>query len=276
MLCPTVNTSASLIFSTCRVLIMAPFNSTSAGALDAVTIAGSYDTPFRTPIETRLMAEAVFIDTTTTSFSIPPVFRVDFVEARAVLCSYCNPQAPPGTLGLGSSGQDWAKIYGSYADYVRFLMALAIFLLSQVDVCVCVVLAGNLCFSSKVFLSLLLTWERRNFQFLQLLLSGLVIVQDLLILIFTSRSVLSGNSDINTLCLGLGSVFHLFVMSCVVWYGAASLNVFFVFAFAGKLDMYAYPSSARNKLVYHLVCWSIGEQRKSLGLVFLNKKRSID
>lgn len=111
-------------------------------------------------------------------------------------------------------------------------------------------------FLAQVFFSLLLTWERRHFQFIQLLLSGLIIIQDVMIVLYMSRSVISGNSSAD-LCLGLGSLFHLIVVSCIMWYGAISLNVFFVFSFGGKLEHLTYQSSVRSKVAYHIVCWSL-------------------
>jgi hypothetical protein len=124
------------------------------------------------------------------------------------------------------------------ADYARFIMCVAVFLLAQ------------------VFASLLLTWERRHYQFIQLLLSGLIIIQDIFIILYMSRSVISGNSS-PSLCLGLGSVFHLTVVSCIMWYGAISINVFFVFTAAGKLEHFTYQSSRKMRLIYHTVCWSL-------------------
>ncbi len=241
LICPLVNMSRTALFSStpaCKVMIMRPFNFSSPVS-DAVQVAGSYNTPFPRMLDIREMAEVVFVETLPpASQTNPPSFTVTAISGRAVLCANCTLGSVTGTLGLGSTGRDLSAIFGNYADVLRFLMAIAIFLLAQ------------------VFFSLLLTWERRHFQFLQLLLSGLIIMQDIIIVLYMSRSVISGNTD-PRVCLGLGSVFHLVVMCCVLWYGAISLSVFFVFAFHGKFERFAYQSSHRMHAIYHVVCWSL-------------------
>ncbi len=198
-----------------------------------VAASGSYDVLLQMVFDSTEFVELVFVKLR------PGTPDVQNITSSARLCSACTPTlilAPNG--GLGSSGQDLGLVFGVYSDYTRFVMLVSILLVVECG------------------LSLLLTWERRHHQFLTLLLCILIALQDSMIVLFTSRTVISRDTDVNTLCLGLGSVFHLFVVSSLAWYCAASLHVFFLFFRNGKYQRFTFTRSRKMARLYHIVCWS--------------------
>ena len=232
-MCPVANLPESLITTTCRLLNANPLNRPDESG--AVAYAGNYNVAFPT-MDIDFMVELVFVQL---EVSVLPERQVRNVVARSLLCD-CNASSSYFALqGFGTdSGRDLGKVVGFYGDLARFFLCCAVLLLLE-----CV-------------LSLLLTWERRHFQMITIFICFLVMVQDALMVLFVSRSVLSAETDAKTVCLGLGSVFHLFVMSALAWYTAASVHVFFVFFNTGQYMRYSYTTSSRNAVMYHICCWT--------------------
>jgi hypothetical protein len=194
-----------------------------------LTSKGSFDVPLNVAYALLDMAELVLI-----AQPNPNDANSSRVVSRALLC-VCNLTA---LLSNSSSQQSFGEVVGQYADYSRFVLAVAILL------------------ALECALTLCLTWERRHHQFLTILICVLIMLQDSMIILYSSRDVINKDTDINALCLALGPVFHLFVTSSLAWYAAATFNVLVIFFRNGQFGRFAYAKSSYNAVWYHVVCWS--------------------
>ena len=137
--------------------------------------------------------------------------------------------AAPGneTLGLGSFLNQRA-VLGQYADVAAFLLYVSIVLLLE------------------VFLSLLLTAERRRNMGPFVFVAGFAVLQDLFVAV-NFEAVVGAPSANNRSCLAIGSWLHLSCVGAVGAYAMASLSVFFLLFRSGELRRWSF---AERPLLY--------------------------
>ena len=211
----------------CRGLSSALLGQPSSPQIQLMSM-GSFDVPLTAAIPALEMVEVVMVAQSNATNAL-----LATVLARALLCS-CNVSVTVAS----NTQQNFGQALGQYADATRFVMLVAILL------------------ALECALTLCLTWERRHHQFLTILLCVLIMLQDSMIVVYSSRTIIDKNTDIAALCLGLGPVFHLFVTSVLAWYAAATFNIFAIFYNNGMYARFSFSRSRRSALWYHVVCWS--------------------
>lgn len=231
--CPVANLPASSIAALCSFLPMEVVGQTfPPGGL--VTYSGNFDVTFRnvTALSNIVEFVMVFLD----GLKLPTLVPVD-VWGRALMSTE-EALLTGASLGVGDSSRSVQKVFGVYSDVSRFLLHVSILLALE-----CV-------------LSLLLTWQRRHFQFIMIVIGICMICTFIFLSVNTNIASFGDAQQANRTCMALGFLLHLSLASSIGWYAAISVNLFFVFFFPGRYVRFAYHFNVTSQVMYHVVVWS--------------------